>query len=79
MARESRAMPMVSFTIEPGQKAFIEDLAARLDVPQSRIFREAIRRFMSDPNHNLHMQTADNSVVAVENVTGDVESERVAD
>jgi hypothetical protein len=47
---------MVSFTIEPAQKAFIEALATRLDVPQSRIFREAIRRFMRDPNQNLDMQ-----------------------
>jgi hypothetical protein len=62
MARESRAMPMVSFTIEPAQKAFIEELAIRLAVPQSRILREAIRRFMLDPNHNLHMQPAATAV-----------------
>jgi hypothetical protein len=49
---------VVSFKIEPAQRAFIRDLAQRLRVPESRIFREAINRFMVDPNHNLHMQPA---------------------
>lgn len=74
MARETRGNPMVSFTIEPAQKAFVEELATRLDVPQSRILREAIRRFMRDPNHNLHMQGVDNTLKSVDNGARDVEA-----
>lgn len=45
------AMPIVSFSIEPEQEAFISRLAQELRVPKSRIFREAIRRFMGDPSN----------------------------
>lgn len=54
--RSEPKMPVVSFTIEPAQMDFIDELAVRLRVPKSRIVREAIDRFMLDPNPNLHMQ-----------------------
>jgi hypothetical protein len=58
MTRKPGGMPVVSFSIEPEQRSFVRDLAKRLGVPESRIFREALSRFMRDPNHNLHMQNS---------------------
>ncbi len=78
MAKRPGGMPIVSFTIEPGQKAFIKSLAVRLGVPESRIFREAIDRFMSDPNHNLRMQSVDNMPVLVDNPSIHVDEQAVA-
>lgn len=65
MRPKTGKMPIVSFSIDPEQRAFVRDLAQRLGVPESRIFREALSRFMADPNHNLRMQPSNNDEVTV--------------